>query len=161
MENNLDPATQLKELRNAQDAAAVEAWVPPTPLWHAPLLGLFVVSIAALIEGPTELRIPALFVAGVTAAFGFWDSLSRRNARPRGLRKPFRINAFVLATIAIPWLLLAATSAAVAEVADSWSSQPGSAVFMLIGIWLMTSVLFVASIWTTNTWRNKWLKAAR
>lgn len=161
METNIDPADQLRQLQNAQDAAAVEAWVPPTPLWHAPLLATLIVALPVALGGPSGLRLPAFVVGAVVAAFGVWDANRRRTARPRSMRKPVRVLAFYVVIVTTSIVIARFTGGAVTEISEAWAERREVAALALVGVWLLATAAFAIGVHATNTWRDRWVKSAQ
>lgn len=146
----MDPRAQLDMLQAAQDATEVEAWMPPTPLWHAPLLATAIAGIALINSDAGNWAIAGAVVGGVALVVGLVDQYRRRRASPRGMRKPFRVLVFygfiVLVTLGILQL---------------WSTvelnEPSArTATTLIGAWLATTAVFAIGITITERTRNRW-----
>ncbi len=151
----MDPQAQLAMLETIQDATEAEAWMPPTPLWHAPLLSTSIAGLALFRDGPAGWAIAGGVVGGVAVVFAAWDQLRRRRATPRRMAKPLRPLAFYGIILAVTFVIVATWG--MIDVPD----RSGPAVLALIGAWLATTVAFAVGIATTNRMRNRWAASQR
>ncbi len=137
-------------LAAVQNATEVEAWMPATPIWHAPVLAAAIAGYAVAVEGPEGWRIPAAVVAGIALLVGLVDQIRRQRISPRRMRKPLRLVAFygfmlvVIAAIAGLWFSI------------DWSANLGMQLLTLVGGWLATTAAFAVGISTTDRMRNHW-----
>ncbi len=155
-EQPLDPISQLEMLQQVQNATEVDGWIPPTPVWHAPLLAATIISMAIVSSGdPEGWRPIALVVGAIALTIGLGDQIRRQRVMPRRLTKPLRVVAFYLfiflvtLAISIPWFNV------------EWPAGTGARLVWLIGGWVLTTAIFALGVFVGNRVRNQWAGAPR
>lgn len=154
-EDELDAQAQLAMLASVQDATEIEGWMPPTPVWHAPLLATAVAGGALLNSTADVWPRAGAIIGGIALIIGVSDQLRRQRVIPRRTKKPLRILAFygfamiVTFVIAGLWFMI------------DWPADLAPRVLTLLGAWLTTTLVFALGITTTNWARNSWAESAR
>lgn len=151
----MDPQAQLAMLATIQDATEVEAWMPPTPVWHAPVLATAIAGLALINNGPEGWATTGAVVGGVALAVSVVDQLRRQRVLPRRMRKPLRAFAFYGFILVVSYIIAMAWDAI--DLPDG-SAQTALA---LAGAWLATTVVFALGITITNRARNRWAETLR
>ena len=151
--DEMDPQAQLAMLKTVQDATEAEAWMPPTPLWHAPVLATAIAGLALINDGPDGWAIPGAVIGAIAVAFGIVDQLRRRRASPRRIRKPLRAVAFYGFILVVTYCILAMWGAI--DLPDS----AGQAAPVAFGAWLATTMIFALGIAVTDRMRNRWTES--
>ena len=158
---DFDPEQQLDELRRASDVATIEAWLPPTPVWHAPLLSLALVAVALLGTGNTGWQLFGLIAGGAALVFGLWDTFRKRKATPRRMGKPWRIFVFYFIIVVVSLMLVNLIDGTIDNAFDRWPDSMPMQLLTITGVWLVGAVLFAIGVATTNTIRDRWVDRAR
>jgi len=150
-DDQVGPESQLVMLERLQDAAEAEAWMPPTPRWHAPLLATGLGGYGLVISGPGEIwAVLGAIVGGVAIVVGFIDQIRRQRAWPRRIRKPFRVLAFYAFICVAVYLTVGAWASI------GWPSTWPMQMVTLGAAWLITAMVLTAGIEITNRMRNRW-----
>ncbi len=140
-------------LETIRDATEAEAWMPPTPVWHAPILATAIAGFALINNGPAGWATAGAVIGGIALAFAVVDQRRRRRASPRRLRKPLRALAFYGFILVVSYGITVAWS--VIDLPD----RSGQSALTLAGAWLATTVAFGLGITMTNRARDHWAES--
>ncbi len=142
----------LDEVENAME---VEGWMPATPVWHAPFLAILIIALGIFYNGPAEWQVPAALVGFVVVVGGLADQLRRQRAKPRRLRRPWRLLTWygVIGTVSIALFM--------AWDAVSWPAERVSRIAILVGGWLLTTGALGIGITVTNRMGDYWAAPGR
>ena len=149
-----DPQAQLALLKKVQDATEVEAWMPTTPLWHAPLMATFFAAFHVQMSNlPESWHGWATALSWIVLGVGLVDSIRRQRVLPRRLRRPARAIGFYLYIIAVVVAILMAWGLI------DWPQSTAGSLLVLIVAWLVTTVVIGAGMMLTNRLRDQWAGA--
>ncbi|MGH1489126.1 MAG: hypothetical protein ACRBK7_06975 [Acidimicrobiales bacterium] len=154
-EEEIDAQAQLAMLASVQNATEVEAWMPATPVWHAPLLAASIAGFAVFSGGPDGWQMVALVIGVAALLIGVVDQRRRQGVSPRRTRKPLRVIAFYGVVAFVTYCTLALWSLV------DWSPDLRPRPLTLLGAWLATTLLFAVGITITNRMRGRWIGSAR
>jgi len=154
-DHELDPQSQLAMLATVQDAAEAEAWMPPTPIWHAPVLATAFAGLYLINTDRAGLADLGAVVGFLAVGIAIVDQIRRQRVVPRRLSKPRRALGFYgfMAAVALGLALL-------------WSrielpSGSTKATLVLFGAWPTTTAILIFGIATTNRLSGRWTASSR
>lgn len=124
--------------------------MPPTPVWHAPILATAIAGLTLANNGPDGWAIPGTAIGSVALTFGFLDQLRRQRASPRRIRRPLRVLTFCGFIVAV--------SCAVVLLWGRIDLPDRSirSTLTMVGAWIATVAVFAIGITTTNRVRQRW-----
>lgn len=137
-------------LEAVQDATEAEGWMPPTPIWHAPILATALAGFALVNDGPDGWAVAGVLVGGLAALFAIVDQARRRRVTPRRMTRPARVVAFY------GFILVVSGAIVIAWGALELSDSSGRAAVMLVAAWLATTAAFAVGISITDRMRARW-----
>ncbi len=138
-------------LDDVQNAVEVEAWMPPTPVWQAPLLALFIAGMTLPNSNVSFGWAVGSLVLGVMAlVVCFVDQLRRQRVMPRRLRRPLRVLVFY------GFMLVMALAVVAVWSRIDWPTGFWLQLFAVVSAWVATSAVIAAGIATTNRLRDHW-----
>ncbi len=152
---DLDPRAQLAMLDNVRVAAEAEAWMTPTPIWHAPLLATAFAGLHLVYDGRDYWADIGAVVGFLAIGLAMADQIRRQRVVPKRLGKPRRALMFygVMAVVTVGVIVLWSQ----VELPD----RSARAALALLGGWLATTTVFALGITTTNRLHNRWTASPR
>lgn len=151
-DNAPDPQTQRAMLEKVQDITDAEGWMPPTPVWQAPILATAIAGLAMMNNGPSGWALAGAIVGPIAFVVAFVDQMRRQRVVPRRPRKPVRpilFYGFILAValvVTLAWRTL------------SVPDHSARSALILAGAWSVTAVVFAIGITVSNQMRDRWTR---